>query len=270
MKNTSSEKLRRYYNKKYYLTACSGREGIENYLKKNGLGLTPYISRPFKLISVCQDQKILDVGCGRGEVVLHCAIRGAKAYGIDFSESAIKLAEDIRSKASSDIQNRVKFIVGNAANLPFSDNFFDICFLLDVVEHVNNNELSKILSEIHRVLKIKGTLIVHSTPNNLNEKFGLLFKKYIYKLFCNKKFSGGKREKREFDFLHINEQNYFSLKRHLNKAGFEENKVWFDTTYNVWKKRRNKTKLDKTFSFIYDFLHLDILFGHDLVAVSKK
>jgi ubiquinone/menaquinone biosynthesis C-methylase UbiE len=41
--------------------------------------------------------------------------------------------------------------------MPFSDNSYDLVFLIEVLEHVHNPQ--KALSEIYRVLKPGGTLI---------------------------------------------------------------------------------------------------------------
>lgn len=56
-------------------------------------------------------------------------------------------------------------IVGDVLNLPFSDNTFDCIYFNDVLEHLPKNTELKALSEIYRVLKPNGMLVL-TTPND--------------------------------------------------------------------------------------------------------
>jgi len=77
---------------------------------------------------------VLEIGCGSGELS-----RYLKNYiGIDISE-------------------RTPFIVGDAQNLPFEDNSFDLILLLDLLEHTDDKI---VLSEVYRVLKPNGYVII--------------------------------------------------------------------------------------------------------------
>ena len=48
--------------------------------------------------------------------------------------------------------------------LPYPDNFFDLIYCFDVVEHINDHELRQVLCEVARVLKRRGYLLF-TTPN---------------------------------------------------------------------------------------------------------
>jgi len=80
--------------------------------------------------------------------------------GIDISPLSIK-----RAKANSN--QAIKFLVAEATNLPFSDRVFDIVLSFDTLEHIRNKE--KALSEMARVLKPKGKLLIYTL--NKNQKF---------------------------------------------------------------------------------------------------
>lgn len=100
--------------------------------------------------------KILDVGCGKGEVgyILLTKKISKYVYGVDVDEDALKEARK---------KGLLTFKVDlNSEKLPFPEEFFDIIISLDVIEHIIN--IDNMMSEIRRVLKTNGILII-STPN---------------------------------------------------------------------------------------------------------
>jgi predicted SAM-dependent methyltransferase len=60
-------------------------------------------------------------------------------------------------------------VVCSVMHLPFVDESFDTCTMLEVIEHMDVTTQKKALEEVHRVLKDEGQFII-STPNLL---FGL-------------------------------------------------------------------------------------------------
>lgn len=100
-------------------------------------------------------KKVLDVGCGNGYVLERFAREGAETYGIDITPMSIKLCK--QRFEFSGIEN-ASFVVANAEELPFPDNYFDCVTSMGVLHHVPDTE--KAVSEIYRVLKPGGRLIV--------------------------------------------------------------------------------------------------------------
>src|SRR5947209_1679008 len=84
--------------------------------------------------------KILDIGCGTGQNLIAFGGLG-EAYGIDNSPEAIKYC---RLKGLSKVK------LGSSYRTGFAKNSFDVVTLLDVLEHVEENET---LKEISRILK---------------------------------------------------------------------------------------------------------------------
>jgi methionine biosynthesis protein MetW len=107
-------------------------------------------------IKLQHEPKILDVGCGTGEVTLFIRnkLNLDRIYGVDIDENVLHQAEDKGITV-------FKVDVSREA-LPFPDNFFDLCTLLDVIEHLENPDYA--LKEINRVLRMEGYLIL-MTPN---------------------------------------------------------------------------------------------------------
>jgi len=98
-------------------------------------------------------ERILDIGCGDGSFIAKFRDR-CKVFGVDISAKAVKLAEKAGVNAyRSDISNR---------RLPFEDEYFDLVYMGDVIEHLINPDFA--ITEVARVMKPSGFLIL-STPN---------------------------------------------------------------------------------------------------------
>lgn len=96
---------------------------------------------------------VLDIGCGDGlvaKVILESRNIDKFDVGLDISTREIKKAQKSRSYK--------KCVVGDVYNLPFPDNSFQTVFSNSTIEHLNNLEAG--LSEVSRVLKPKGQLII--------------------------------------------------------------------------------------------------------------
>lgn len=98
-------------------------------------------------------KRILDVGCGTGETLsfLGKLFPKAKLYGIDSSQKAINFS---KSRGHKEI------IKANAIKLPFKDNFFDAVLILDVLEHIKDDQ--RAINEAKKVLKKDGKIIITS------------------------------------------------------------------------------------------------------------
>ena len=101
-------------------------------------------------------ENIIDVGCGIGGSTLHLAKKfGCQATGITLSPVQASRAKERAKEAGLD--ERVKFEVANALNMPFADNTYDLVWSLESGEHMPDK--AKFLGECYRVLKPGGKLI---------------------------------------------------------------------------------------------------------------
>ena len=91
----------------------------------------------------------LDVACGPGLLLGVVAEKGVNAFGIDISETAIKMAKTYLPKA--DLQ------VANAEVLPYDDNTFDFISCLGSLERML--DLNQVLKEQIRVTKPKAKFV---------------------------------------------------------------------------------------------------------------
>jgi SAM-dependent methyltransferase len=95
----------------------------------------------------------VDLGCGRNELLHELADSGALAFGLD------------AHRHPHLIHMASRFVMGDAAALPFGDESLDMVSANDVFEHLADP--ATVLSEIHRALKPNGYLILR-TPNALH------------------------------------------------------------------------------------------------------
>ncbi|RMD76877.1 class I SAM-dependent methyltransferase [Candidatus Dojkabacteria bacterium] len=130
-----------------------------------------------------KDKKILDLGCGKGvwmsEFVKFTSPENV--FGVDCDKDLIDWL--VNNAQSPIYQSKIPFenvVHSVAESIPFKDNYFDIVFHNEVLEHVSDDILT--IRESFRVLKPGGYLIFF-TPNTgwPFETHGIfLFKKYIW------------------------------------------------------------------------------------------
>ena len=105
-----------------------------------------------------QPQNILDVATGTGDFALTCyeILKPEKITGIDISEGMLEIGRKKIKKAG--LQNKIELLNGDSEAILFEDNTFDAVTVAFGVRNFEN--LEKGLSEIKRVLKPGGKLIV--------------------------------------------------------------------------------------------------------------
>ncbi|RIV45371.1 class I SAM-dependent methyltransferase [Flagellimonas pelagia] len=101
---------------------------------------------------------VLDIGCGLGGPCrMLVEEHGCRTSGIDLSHEYIRTAKKLSELVNLD--QGTSFVQGNATQLPFQDNSFDIVW----TQHVQMNipDKKKFYSEINRVLKNGGRFIFY-------------------------------------------------------------------------------------------------------------
>ncbi|MBI2031145.1 MAG: class I SAM-dependent methyltransferase [Candidatus Levybacteria bacterium] len=233
------------YTKDYYLSNCSTitNEGqISNRFKK--------LFNPIKNFN---HKKILDLGCGNGDLSIYLGKMGAEVVGIDYSKDAINLAKKKLSVAGK-IEGKVKFYIQDAKKIKYKKNEFDIIVAIDLFEHLYPEELEIVIRNISKILKKDGLLLVHTEANKIYLNFTHMF--YVYPvssliIFVNKLFKGKdypnlpKDPRNELHKIqHVNEPTYYYLKKIFKKYNFEGNieaiipykpiLSWKDMVYNIF------------------------------------
>jgi len=147
--------------------------------------------------------KLLDIGCGSGEIIFFVKDRVSKIYGVDNSRKKLELA-----KRNGLITKAFDL---NDGKLPYKDFLFEVVTCLDVLEHIKNPV--KLSREVYRVLKKNGAFIL-STPN-------IRFSGHLFSLIFKGRFPKTSDNKEAYDGGHIHYFAFSDLRSILKKAGFK-------------------------------------------------
>ncbi len=213
------------YDEQYFLTAC---EGYQEYLDTEGADLSRRLRQAFEYASVRPGMCVLDLGCGRGEIVRHVARLGAACFGVDYSRAALSLSQQaLKDEAGIHGVGR-----SDAKFLPFPTNAFDRVLIFDVVEHLHPWELKACLDEAYRVLKVGGQIIVHTAPNRWYDAYAYPWVRRMRILMGQgDKYPANPRALNvEINTeVHVNEQDLWRMRKVLRQSNFSPVKVWLDT-----------------------------------------
>jgi ubiquinone/menaquinone biosynthesis C-methylase UbiE len=113
-------------------------------------------------LAVRRGEAILDVGCGPGHVA--CEVAGevgstGMVTGVDSSTTMLALASARADQLG--MQDRARFLEGDAVRLPVTDAAFDGAVVSQVYEYVS--DLAGALGELHRALKPGGRVVIFDT-----------------------------------------------------------------------------------------------------------
>src|SRR5215470_6347777 len=100
------------------------------------------------------DSRLLEVGCGTGTDLLQFARGGSRVVGIDLTPRSIEITRQRFHTYDLDGE----FAIGDAENLAFPNNSFDIVYSFGVVHHTPDTQQA--ISEFYRVLRPGGRAIV--------------------------------------------------------------------------------------------------------------
>lgn len=104
-----------------------------------------------------EDAKIIEIGCGNSSWLKLLKEKNPKIeiYGLDISQEAVEISK----------KRGVKAVSGDARNMPFENNFFDLVFSFGTIEHFPETE--KAIYEHIRILKPNGFTWIE-TPNKIS------------------------------------------------------------------------------------------------------
>jgi arsenite methyltransferase len=113
------------------------------------------------------DERLLDIGCGRGAVLVMAARRlaGGKAVGVDLwstrDQSGNAEAMTRRNAEIEGVADRIELHTADMRQLPFADSSFDVVVSSLAIHNVPGaGERAKALREAARVLKPGGRLMI--------------------------------------------------------------------------------------------------------------
>ena len=156
-KTEEDRKVARRFGKDFFDGDRKHGYGGFRYSPKFWQPVIPAFQQHFSLSA---HSSVLDVGCGSGEYMLTVAKMGAHVFGQDLGRTQVNAANNRLKKH----QASGRAFVGDAQKLSFESNYFDIVYSTDFFEHICLETKQKVISEIYRVLKPGGHLVI-KTPN---------------------------------------------------------------------------------------------------------
>ncbi|MDK2840897.1 MAG: demethylmenaquinone methyltransferase / 2-methoxy-6-polyprenyl,4-benzoquinol methylase [Anaerophaga sp.] len=217
LEGSKKEQVRTMFNRiapRYDLLNHLLSFGIDNIWRKNVVKQLRELKAPL----------ILDVATGTGDLAIQIAkIDPIAVYALDLSEEMLAIAREKIEKRR--LHTTIQLKHGDSEELPFGNNFFDAATVAFGVRNFEN--LQKGLSEIHRVLRQDGRLVVleFSRP----KKFPL---KQLYHFYITRilPWWGGiiSHDKDAYSYLPESALQFPDGKdftKELQKAGFESQKI---------------------------------------------
>lgn len=111
------------------------------------------------LLTGDRQRTVLDIGCADGALVAFLKVQGfTTVTGIDLS---CQLIEQARSRTDAE------FIAGDAQQFLAGPRRFDIIFMLNVIEHIERDQLPAFMTAVQNALNPNGFVIVRA-PNLSN------------------------------------------------------------------------------------------------------
>lgn len=260
------------YTEEYFLTAC---EGYDVYLESEGEHLSRRLHDAFVVAEVRPGMRILDVGCGRGEILRHCMRLGVEAHGIDYADAATAMSLSAVTAELDSLDGPAEQRVfpatvarADAKKLPYPENSFDRVLMFDVVEHLYPWELHEAMREVYRVLRSDGRFIVHTAPNRWYDRYAYPWvRRFRSLLGQGDRYPADPRAITPVNqHVHVNEQDIVSMRRALNAAGFR-GKIWLDSPP---QDGRENVLVDSLRWLAFNVPPVRWFFERELFAVAEK
>jgi len=196
-----------------------------------------------------QADRLLDIGCGDGSLILHLPVRPRIVVGLDRTVSTAQLAQGKGYQVQcADL---------NARYLPYRDRVFDAVACLDVIEHVLDPR--HLLRELARVLRPKGVLVL-TTPN-------IRYYGHILTLIRGR-FPRTSGDPEGYDGGHLHYFTFTDVRRLLEEAGFRSNEefgLYRWTRLTAWGRVKERVK-----AILGDHFKREFFSGAVVVRAAKR
>ncbi len=197
----------------------AGKYDLLNRMLSLGID-TIWRKRAVKYLERSNPDRILDIATGTGDVAIevYSQYKPSTIVGLDISDNMINLAE--KKITRKGLSATISMEVGDCENLRFSTGSFDATTVAFGVR--NFGDLKKGLSEMHRILRDGGQIVVLEFSKPLYFPFKQIFNLYFRHLlpFIGKMTS---KDKRAYKYLYESVQafpDYDNFAEILREVGF--------------------------------------------------
>lgn len=218
------------YSEEYYRQACAG---FAEWSASEGANVASIYPGVLHLARFRPGEVLVDIGTGRGELLAVAVEQGAeRAIGVEYAPAAVALAQQTLDVHG--VTARAEVIQADARSIPVEGGVADVVTMIDVVEHLTDDELRRSLEEAKRLLKPGGRIFVHTMPNRIVYDVTYRLQRSLWP-GRRKRWPSDPRVNEYEHLMHVNEQTLGSLKRYLDSAGYDEVRCylgrWIHTTF---------------------------------------
>lgn len=249
------------YHEKYFLEAVDGYREYDDF-KGDFSQLFDRYQRNINLIGLMPAHKYLEFGCGRGEICIYHALQGGCATGVDYSADAINLA----IKKSKSLGASVDFVVSSFSDFKPVENYYDRILASEFIEHISSDEGYRFVEIAYKSLRPGGRILIFTYPNTIQRRLGYPLIR-IFKLFHGVVLPRKQPDTLDehYKLYHLNEQNYFKIKKLMHNFDFKKVDVGYDFHFDEKKGFFKKTlfKIIKNTPFRH-------LFFMNLYVIAEK
>ncbi len=212
--------------------------------------------RELYLSNLKKGSRVLEAGCGVGQVVISLRARGFDCYGLDFADKTIANLKAVFPDAP--------FHVGDIHNVPFGDGFFDAYISLGVIEHFQSGQL-RMVEEAGRVVRSGGHIFLSVPALNGYRQLRTHFK--WWKSSSNLPFFESCISEEELTFLLDKSGFDFMGSTYTNPVMTFAQETYLRSAYRVIEDVRYvRGAVDRTLNMFLP----DNWFGHMVMVVGRK
>ena len=199
----------------YQYRAMHEGHAMQRFWHRGKLTLIDALLRPH----LEKDSRILEIGCGAGNLLVQASVTGSYPIGLDLSLQALTFVRSrLREMSSAPEALRGSACIQSVGeSLPLADSSMDCAMLSEVIEHLEAPQVS--IREATRVLRPGGRLLI-TTPNY--RSFWPLMEWTVDRLNMAPKMGGEQ---------HISKFDPASLRKLMNECGLRVD--YFGTIYSI-------------------------------------
>lgn len=117
-------------------------------------------------LEIKKEYTVLDLGCGGGRNIEYFLTKANKVYGIDHSETSVKMASEINKEAIE--SGRCQISVGDVKKLPFENESIDIITAFETIYFWD--DIEECFKEIYRLLKNGGQFLICNEVSSMDRR----------------------------------------------------------------------------------------------------
>lgn len=214
MKQTNAKK----YGYEYYENAYghSIYDSTLNYFTSKHFDIYKEI---VNLVKIKPNDKVIDYGCGNGDLAFYLTSLNCRVTGIDYSKETIDICNEKLKKIKRLIN--IDFINCNNDSLPRFKNV-KVVFFCDTIEHMYDEEITVVLEKIKEWNEIDDIQIAIHTDNANYLKF---IKPFFDLMFIILKVKTIEQIKEDYNIeqeLHVNLTTPRKLQLKMERLGYQQ------------------------------------------------